>query len=70
MQNLIYLACPLSMGLMMWLMMRKPKPSVAVTPAPPAVDVAALREEVAALQRQVAAQNDHHSAQAHSADAR
>ncbi len=51
MQNLIYLACPAGMGLMMWLMMRKPKDSTTAAPTPQSAEVAALREEVAALRR-------------------
>jgi hypothetical protein len=44
------LGCPVAMGLMMWLVMRRPARSVS--PAPDASELAELREELAQLREQ------------------
>ncbi len=52
MQNLIFLVCPIVMGLIMWLMMRTPKHENGPTPEPHDTELAALRAEVAAMHRE------------------
>jgi len=51
---LLYLACPLSMGVMMWMMMRgnQDKPTQNSPAAPPATDVAGLRSQLDSLEAQ------------------
>jgi hypothetical protein len=59
--TLAVLACPVGMGLMMFMMMRGQKSSTPQSPSPPdRGEVDALRAEVEALKAERAADTPHH----------
>ena len=49
---LLYLACPIGMGVMMWMMMRTDKPKAEAPASQPAGDLTGLHQQLQSLESQ------------------